>query len=433
MSSGRTADDRLAHREGGRLASLRRMFAGGFGVSMAIAAFGVLLVGLLWGTVFFKVRAEKAAEIQTVTKDTGNLARVFEEHVLRTIREADQVLQFIIDQHRDQGRAVDLRRLKEDGPIISRIYTHLSIADARGNLIAGSHPAGKVNIAERDHFRVHVASDTGQLFISRPAFGQASGTWTIQLSRRINNPDLSFGGVAVVSIDPQYFARLYSQTDLGDQAMITLVGRDGVVRARRSRNEANATVDTSKWALFKLLPSSPNGSYISTGSVDGLKRIFSFRSLADYPLVVLVGAAENEALAEFHERRRGYIDAAELATLVILGFTAFLIAMVRRQENMARALQRHNAELGQALEANTRLAAIVEYSNDAIISRALDGTVTSWNAGAERLFGYAAADAIGRPISDLILPPEIRERVAQNVENIRRGNIVAPYETRRRT
>lgn len=410
-----------------------RSLASRFGASIAIVAFGVLLVGLLWGVVAFKIRAERAAEISTVTKETGNLARVFEEHVLRTIREADRVLQFIIDQYAASGTAVDLRRRMEDGPIVSRIYTYLSILDARGDLVAGSQPVGAVNFADREHFRAHVARDTGQLFISKPVLARATGKWTIQLSRRISNPDGSFGGVAVVSIDPQYFAQLYSQTDLGSQAMITLVGRDGAVRARRSRNDVNATVDTSRWTLFKVLPLSRHGSYASTGAVDGLTRVFSYRALANYPLVVLVGAAEADALADFNDRRRGYIGAAALATLIILGFTAFLLALVWRQENMAKMLRRHNAELAHALQANNRLAAIVEDSNDAIISRGLDGTVTSWNAGAERLFGYSTVEATGRQISDLILPPEIHARVAQNVENIRRGNIVAPYETRRRT
>jgi diguanylate cyclase (GGDEF)-like protein/PAS domain S-box-containing protein len=410
-----------------------KSLASRYGASIAILAFGVVLVGLLWGVVVFKIHSERAAEIRTAAKETGNLARVFEEHVLRTIREADQVLQFIIHQYAARGTAVDLRGRMEDGPVVSRIYTYLSILDARGDLLAGSHPFGPVNLADREHFRVHATRDTGQIYISKPVLGRASGKWSIQLSRRINNPDRSFGGVAVISIDPEYFAQLYSQTDLGSKAMITLVGRDGAVRARRSRNEANATIDTSRWTLFKMLPSGPNGNYASIGAVDGLTRIFSYRALRDYPLVVLVGAAEDDALADFNDRRRGYIAAAALATLIILGFTAFLLALVRRQENMARMLRRHNAELAQALETNKRLAAIVEDSNDAIISRALDGTVTSWNAGAERLFGYAAAEAIGRQISDLILPPEIRGRVAQNVENIRRGSIVAPYETRRRT
>ena len=51
-----------------------------------------------------------------------------------------------------------------------------------------------------------------------------------------------------------------------------------------------------------------------------------------------------------------------------------------------------------------RLAAIVESSEDAIVSKPLDGVIRTWNAGAERLFGYPAAEALGRPIA-LIIPP----------------------------
>ena len=391
-----------------------------YGASLAIAAFGVLLVGLLWGVVLFKIRAERAAEIGTVTKDTANLARVFEEHVLRTIREADQVLQFVVDQYRSQGRAVDLRRLMEDGPIISRIYTDFSIIDARGRLVAGSRQLDPANLADREHFRMHSASDSGQLHVGKPVPGSAPGKWSMQLSRRINNADLSFAGVAVVSIDPQYFARLYSQTDLGSAAMITLVGRDGVIRARRSGNDANSTVDTSRWALFRMLPSSPNGSYVSTGSVDGLKRIFSYRSLRDYSLVVLVGAAESDALAEFHRRRRGYLEAASLASLVIFVVCFFLITLVRRQEDMARALRRHNAELGQALEANKQLAAIVRSSDDAIVSTAPDGAIRTWNAGAARLFGHTAEQAIGQPIT-LLYGHDEEPAAWRNLEAIKEG------------
>jgi diguanylate cyclase (GGDEF)-like protein/PAS domain S-box-containing protein len=395
------------------VAARTRALPGRLGASLIIVAFCVLLIGLLWGMVAFKVRAEKAVEIKTVRKDTANLARVFEEHVLRTVREADQVLQFIIDQYRSQGRTVDLRRLMEDGPIISRIYLELGVFNARGELVASSLPAGRADLSAREHIRAHAARDTGQLFIGKPVLRQASGKWSLQLSRRINSPDLSFGGVAVVSIDPQTFSQLYSRTELGELAMITLVGQDGVVRARRSRNEANATVDTTRWALFKILPSSPNGSYISTSAVDGLKRIFSYRALMDYPLVVLVGAAESEALAEFHERRRGYYEAAGFATLVIFGFTAFLLLMVRRREAMARMLQRHNAELAQ-------LAAIVRSSDDAIVSTTPDGVIQTWNAGAETLFGHSSAQAVGQPITLVYAAPE-RLVAWSNLDAIKHG------------
>lgn len=79
-----------------------------------------------------------------------------------------------------------------------------------------------------------------------------------------------------------------------------------------------------------------------------------------------------------------------------------------------------------------RLAAIVESSNDAIISRTLDGIITSWNPAAEKLYGYTAAETIGRSIS-LILPPDLRAKTALHNELLLRNARVPPFETQRIT
>ena len=76
-----------------------------------------------------------------------------------------------------------------------------------------------------------------------------------------------------------------------------------------------------------------------------------------------------------------------------------------------------------------QLATIVENANDAIVSRSLDGTITSWNAGAERMFGYTAAEAIGAPIT-LLMPPGLPSRLAQNTNTVLVGEVVAPFESR---
>jgi PAS domain S-box-containing protein len=74
------------------------------------------------------------------------------------------------------------------------------------------------------------------------------------------------------------------------------------------------------------------------------------------------------------------------------------------------------------------LAAIVESSDDAIISKDLDGIVTSWNAGAERMFGYTAEEMIGKPVS-LLIPPERDNEERQILSKIRRGERISHYET----
>jgi PAS domain S-box-containing protein len=82
----------------------------------------------------------------------------------------------------------------------------------------------------------------------------------------------------------------------------------------------------------------------------------------------------------------------------------------------------------QAHDALARLAAIVQSSQDAIISKSLDGTIQSWNHEAERLFGYSAAEAIGQRIG-LIIPPDRADEERAIMERLRRGERVEHIET----
>jgi PAS domain S-box-containing protein len=82
-------------------------------------------------------------------------------------------------------------------------------------------------------------------------------------------------------------------------------------------------------------------------------------------------------------------------------------------------------------EARARLAAIVDDSDDAIIGRTLEGMITSWNHSAERIFGYSAAEMLGRPMS-ILFPAHHKDNEAHLTERISRGERVAHYETVRK-
>ncbi len=84
----------------------------------------------------------------------------------------------------------------------------------------------------------------------------------------------------------------------------------------------------------------------------------------------------------------------------------------------------------RSFEAGARLAAIVDNSDDAIIGKDLNGVITSWNRGAERIFGFTAQEAVGQPIT-ILQPPEIPDDMPQIMNVVQRGGLVDHYETAR--
>src|SRR5258706_287644 len=82
-------------------------------------------------------------------------------------------------------------------------------------------------------------------------------------------------------------------------------------------------------------------------------------------------------------------------------------------------------------ELSSLLAAIVDSSDDAIVSKTLEGVITSWNRGAERLFGYTAAEAVGQHIS-LIIPQDRKAEEIDVLARLRRGEKIDHFETVRR-
>ncbi len=94
----------------------------------------------------------------------------------------------------------------------------------------------------------------------------------------------------------------------------------------------------------------------------------------------------------------------------------------------ARRIEETIRERERSFEAQARLAAIVESSEDAIIGKTLDGTIVSWNNGAERMYGYSAEEAVGQSVR-IIVPPDHRDEVPQILDRISRGEHVDRYET----
>jgi PAS domain S-box-containing protein len=83
-----------------------------------------------------------------------------------------------------------------------------------------------------------------------------------------------------------------------------------------------------------------------------------------------------------------------------------------------------------AVETRSRLAAIVESSDDAIIAKDLNGIITSWNKSAERIFGYTEQEVRGKPVT-LLIPPDLQAQEVEILQRIRSGERIEHFETER--
>jgi PAS domain S-box-containing protein len=143
-------------------------------------------------------------------------------------------------------------------------------------------------------------------------------------------------------------------------------------------------------------------------------------------------AEENDVLARLRRGERidhfETVRRAKDGRLVPISLT---ISPVRDTQGVvigASKVARDITDRQQSDELRARLAAIVDSSDDAIVSKTLDGVVTSWNRGAERLFGYTAAEAVGRHIS-LIIPENRKMEEDDVLARLRRGERIDHFET----
>jgi len=147
-------------------------------------------------------------------------------------------------------------------------------------------------------------------------------------------------------------------------------------------------------------------------------------------------AEEEQALARI--RRGEHVDSVETMRMTKdrrLVDVAMSVSPVRDSLGHvvgASIMARDITERRHFDETRARLAAIVESSEDVIVSKNLDGIITSWNRAAERMFGWTAAEAVGQPIM-LIIPADRRAEEEGVLARIRRGEHIAHFDTVRRT
>lgn len=206
-----------------------------------------VLIALTWIITFAVVIMEKNSAIESEYKTLQNVTIGLKQHTQANLRASDEILRVMkfhyeTTGHKDLGL---VRRYFQEGALNVKFLNQVGIIDEHGIYTFSNLPNHKrLDLSDREHFKVQKAGYTHPLFVSKPVLGRITGKWSFQLTRRFNKADGSFNGVAVASLNPFEFLNYFKEVQLGPNSVIGLIGLDGYARALRvgTTNRADDTL-----------------------------------------------------------------------------------------------------------------------------------------------------------------------------------------------
>ena len=396
---------------------------GRFRLALLVVAV-VVVAGLGVQTAVKAVQGREQAEADAV-RQTQNLARTLEMQARGTFREVELAVATVAEAltprpgapaaGAEAVRAMIAARLSADG-----VLRNIVVADAHGDVrhdgIPGTAP---VNIADREHFRIHRDRADAGTVISQPILGRTLRGWYVALSRRVNDSQGGFAGVVFAALDLSHLERTFAAVDLGPNGTVTLWNRDGVVLARHPREEAVAA-DPAHFAeqmRQRLAEGQREVTRHGPSPVTGAMRVATIRVVEGLPLAVSVRLAEAGYLAPWRDALRRDAVTLGVVVAVVAVLTALLLGYLRRLEGMARALQ--------ASERRARATFDSTYQYMGIL--APDGTVLALNRAAQDFTGAEREGGVGRPAWERrtwAAVPESAERLRAAVREAAAGGSV---------
>ncbi|MBR0708212.1 sensor domain-containing diguanylate cyclase [Bradyrhizobium liaoningense] len=381
------------------------------------AGFVALICVAILGLSAWREWEARNADLRNAEIDVANLAHSLVQHADDTFELADTILVGLVHRLELDGMGPDT---------IAKLQTYLPtrkssdrirgifVYDDTGRWLATTEQIdfSRLNNSDREYFRQHRSSPEKGTLIGRPIKSRSGGQWIITASRRIDHPDGSFAGVALLTIDVAYFVKFYERFDVGPNGSASLLNNDGIMLAR-SRDESGAFVgrDLSNAPLFKTWKSRPAAAvYYFKSPLDGVQRLSYYQRSSRYPLMVLASKSQDDVLAPWRRAAVARMTFVLGLVLLIALIGSYLVRQLVQRQRMAQALV--------AKEANFRLLA--EQSSDMVTRIGLDNRLLYVSPACARITGWSADELLATSALAGIHPEDL-ERVEQAIAALKNG------------
>ena len=307
---------------------------------------GIFVLLLIVIAVCFFISQSRTNAHRDAEVATANLSRTLAQNIKSTVDRLDISLQAIQDgflllqQHdeSDRDRVLSLIQRNDDrNPYLTgfRIFG----ADGKLRFALKNVADPNADISEEEDFKRLRSDPKAGLVVSPPVFGKSSKLWIIRMSRRINNPDGSFGGMVTSAIPIATLIKTFSDLNLGAQGTLAIYHSSFRLAARYPENQSSPNPIGSIAISTKLKEIIQSGvaqtQYDYESVIDHVGRTANVMRVEGLPYWVLVGIAENDYLEEWWR---------DTYAALLLGGMAIVLVFVAVNGFLRRALDRMDAE-----------------------------------------------------------------------------------------
>ena len=379
----------------------------------------VLGAVLLMAYTGYQVESERSAVIKRAELQTQNFSRVLEEHARQTLHrvaaslaQADAALGPL---HRaGKIEVAQSRQLLTQLLPADRLIQNVLLLAGNGAVVLSTQAESGLGYGagvDSDYFEPHVRGADRELVFGSPVKA-ADGQWLLPVSRRVGSAGGALEGVLVAMVRAAYFQSFYDSIERGSDGLVTLFLSSGSAVVTSPMADAVIRKNWSDSPMFRQhLPAWPTGTVRQVVVKDGLERIYSYRALNDYPVVVTYGLSMDTILSSWQAGTRR-VGALLAAVLLLLAGAAFVL---RRQDALRRATTR------DLKSSELHLRSIIEAEPECIKIVDAQGRLLEMNpAGLAMIEADSLEQVAGQPVLDLIAP-EFQEAFSQMHQRVLAG------------
>lgn len=278
------------------------------------------------------VWSSRQAQIHQTEVATSNVARMVGAQVETAMKATTMALANMVERVEHDGASeYAMTRLQAHLVELTRTTPELHglfVYDAEGRWLATSLTEQiQGDNSDRAYFQYHRTHADKGIYIGHPVRSRSTGVWVLPVSRRIDHPDGSFGGVALVTLKVNFFERIYDELNVGRTGTVLLALDDGTVIYRRPFDEKLIGTNLSGGAVFQAIRRQSAGSAFLVARVDNIERLYSFRRVDDFAFVIAVGQTKDELLGNW---RRSSILIGLAVLLIGAVFALFARKLIRQ-------------------------------------------------------------------------------------------------------